>query len=63
LREARKTVAISGVGFGPINPSVAGIIEAGLFQIVVPNVPAGDQAITASVGGAAITGNIFLTVQ
>jgi uncharacterized protein (TIGR03437 family) len=47
------------------NVTFAGIVEAGLFQIniVVPNVPTGDQAITASIGGATTTRNVFLTIQ
>jgi uncharacterized protein (TIGR03437 family) len=59
------TNPVVNIGGVAANVTFAGIVEAGLFQIniVVPNVPSGDQAITASIGGATTTGNVFLTIQ
>ncbi len=55
-------VTIGGV---PATVNFAGIVEAGLYQlnVVVPPAGSGDQALQATVGGAATQSNIFLTLQ
>lgn len=43
----------------------AGIVEAGLYQfnVVVPNLPSGDQLLVGGISGMSTQPNIFLTIQ
>jgi uncharacterized protein (TIGR03437 family) len=56
-----------GIAFGNIPAVVqfAGLSEAGLYQfnVVVPEVPDGDQPITAQIGGVPTQQPVYLTIQ
>ncbi len=56
------TIKIGGV---TAQVQFAGLIGAGLYQfnVVVPNVPAGDQAVLAQIGGVSSQANRFITVE
>jgi uncharacterized protein (TIGR03437 family) len=49
----------------PATVSFAGIVEAGLFQfnVVVPTVKSGDQALVASVNGVSTPTGVVLSIQ
>ena len=67
LSGAAASVTLPQVTIGGVSATVAfaGIVQAGLFQlnVQVPNVPSGDQSLTASVGGATTSSSVFITVQ
>jgi uncharacterized protein (TIGR03437 family) len=56
------TVQIGGVA---ADTQFAGIVTPGLYQfnVVVPNVPAGDNAVSIQISGSSTQPNVFLTVQ
>jgi len=56
------TVQIGGV---TANTQFAGIVTPGLYQfnVVVPNVPNGDNAVSIPIGGSSSQPNVFLPVQ
>ena len=53
--------------FGGLTAAVkyAGLVGAGLVQlnVEVPQLADGDQSVTGSIGGVALRGNAFITVQ
>jgi len=56
-------VTIRGV---PVQPPIyAGLVEAGLYQfnVTVPNVPDGDAAVMAQIGGVQTQTGVLITVQ
>ena len=56
------TVSIGGI---VVNPQFAGIVSPGLYQfnVVVPNLPNGDNAVSIGIGNSSSQPNVFLTVQ
>jgi uncharacterized protein (TIGR03437 family) len=56
------TVRIGGVA---ANTLFAGIVSPGEYQfnVVVPNVPNGDNAVAIEIGGSSSQPNVFLTIQ
>jgi uncharacterized protein (TIGR03437 family) len=56
------TLKIGGL---PASVQFAGLIGAGLYQfnVAVPDVPAGDQAVVAEIGGVASQSGKFITVE
>jgi uncharacterized protein (TIGR03437 family) len=56
------TVQIGGVA---ANTQFAGIVTPGLYQfnVVVPNVPNGDNAVSIQISGSSSQPNVFLTIQ
>jgi uncharacterized protein (TIGR03437 family) len=56
------TVQIGGVA---ANTQFAGIVTPGLYQfnVVVPNVPNGDNAVSLEVSGSSTQPNVFMTIQ
>ncbi len=59
------TMPLFSIGGIPATVEFAGIVEAGLFQfnIVVPNAPAGDQVLAASIAGVATPTGVYITLQ
>jgi uncharacterized protein (TIGR03437 family) len=56
-------VTIGGV---PVQPPIyAGLVEAGLYQfnVTVPNVPGGDAAVVAQIGGVQTQTGVSITIQ
>lgn len=53
------------IGGSPATVEFAGISAVGLYQfnIIIPNLAAGDQPIVAEIGGQAAQPNIFLTIR
>jgi uncharacterized protein (TIGR03437 family) len=53
------------IGGSVANTQFAGIVSPGLYQfnVVVPNVPNGDNTVSIAVGGSSSQANVFLTVQ
>ena len=53
------------IGGAPAQVIFAGVVEAGLdqFNVIVPNVPGGDQSISATIAGAAAQTGLLITVQ
>ncbi len=53
-----------GVGGAQATVEFAGLVGAGLYQfnIIVPNLPDGDHAVVAQIGGVASPANAFLTI-
>jgi len=56
------TVRIGGI---EANTQFAGIISPGLYQfnVVLPNVPNGDSAVSVEISGSSSQPNTFLTIQ
>ena len=56
------TVTIGGI---TVVPQYAGIVGPGLYQfnVLVPNVPNGDNSVSIGIGGSFSQPNVFLTVQ
>jgi uncharacterized protein (TIGR03437 family) len=50
----------SAIGYAGLAPGQVGLYQ---FNIVVPNVPDGDQPVTVSVGSAAVMQTLFLSVR
>lgn len=53
------------IGGAAATVQFAGLVAPGLYQfnVVVPDVPDGDQAVTAQMAGGASQANIFVTIQ
>jgi uncharacterized protein (TIGR03437 family) len=70
-------ILLYGTGFGPANPvqitiggvaaqvAFAGLVSPGLYQfnVTVPNLPNGDAAVLATIGGIATQAGVSVTVQ
>jgi len=52
-------------GSAPVTVQFAGLSEAGLYQfnVIVPEVPDGDQLIAAQINGPATQQPVYLTIQ
>jgi uncharacterized protein (TIGR03437 family) len=53
------------VGGAVANTTFAGIVSSGEYQfnVVVPNVPNGDNAVLVGIGGGSSQTNVFLAIQ
>jgi uncharacterized protein (TIGR03437 family) len=56
------TVKIGGI---VANTQFAGIVTPGLYQfnVVIPNVPNGDNGVSMEINGTSTQPNVFMTIQ